>query len=106
MAAMIANFTTPGLEGKVQALERLVAIAQTDTGQGRRVADFLLAWWNAGSFGGFDFTHTWNVDASIWHDMLAVTILLGHSRAYPDDFVPREQIVRIVERWRFGDSDG
>jgi hypothetical protein len=33
------------------ALDRLVAIAQSDTGQSRRVANFLLAWWNAGSCG-------------------------------------------------------
>ena len=31
------------------ALERLIAIAHSDTGQSRRVADFLLAWWNAAS---------------------------------------------------------
>ncbi len=38
------------------AFHRLVAIAQRDTGQSRRVADFLLAWWNAGECGGFDLT--------------------------------------------------
>ena len=31
------------------ALERLIGVAQSDTGQSRRAADFLLAWWNAGS---------------------------------------------------------
>lgn len=102
---MTEKFEEPCLDGKVEALKRLIAVAHTDTGQGRRVADFLLAWWNADSFGGFDFTHTWNVDASIWHDMLAVTILLGNLRSYPDDFVPREEIVRIIERWRFRESD-
>jgi hypothetical protein len=30
------------------ALERLIDIAHRDTGQSRRVADFLLPWWNAG----------------------------------------------------------
>ena len=29
------------------ALERLIRIAQGDSGQCRVVADFLLAWWNA-----------------------------------------------------------
>ena len=29
------------------ALERLIGIAQDDSGQSRAVADFLLAWWNA-----------------------------------------------------------
>lgn len=105
MTTMNGKYEEPSFEGKVEALERLVAIAQTDTGQGRRVADFLLAWWNAHSFGGFDFTHTWNVDGSIAHDMLSVTILLGHFRSYPDDFVPREEIVRVVDQWRFRDHD-
>ena len=42
-----------------ESLERLIGIAQSDTGQARRVADFLLAWWNAGSCGGFDLTNLW-----------------------------------------------
>ena len=29
------------------ALDRLIGIAQRDTGQSRKVANFLLAWWNA-----------------------------------------------------------
>ena len=35
------------------ALNRLIAIAHNDTGQSRRVAGFLLAWWNADECGGF-----------------------------------------------------
>jgi hypothetical protein len=38
------------------ALERLVAHAHGDTHQSRRVAAFLLAWWNAGECGAFDTT--------------------------------------------------
>ena len=37
-----------------QALERLLLIALRGTGQSRRVANFLLAWWNANQCGGFD----------------------------------------------------
>jgi hypothetical protein len=44
--------TTAGLE----ALTRLVEIAQKDTGQSRRIADFLLAWHNAAENGGWDVT--------------------------------------------------
>ena len=40
--------TIAGLE----ALTRLIEIAQKDTGQSRRVADFLLAWHNAAENGG------------------------------------------------------
>jgi hypothetical protein len=44
--------TIAGLE----ALTRLIEIAQKDTGQSRRVADFLLAWHNAAENGGWDVT--------------------------------------------------
>lgn len=40
-----------------EALERLIAHAKRDTGQSRRVADFLLSWWNCGRCGGFDLTN-------------------------------------------------
>jgi hypothetical protein len=34
------------LPAEKQALENLLKIAQGNTGQSRRVSDFLLAWWN------------------------------------------------------------
>lgn len=45
------------------ALERLIKIAQADTGQSRMTAEFLLSWWNASNCGGFDLTTLWGVDA-------------------------------------------
>jgi hypothetical protein len=57
--------TIAGLE----ALTRLIEIAQKDTGQSRRVADFLLAWHNAAENGGWDVTDLWNVDQSIADDV-------------------------------------
>ena len=41
------------------ALERLIKIAQADTGQSQRTAEFLLSWWNAETCGGFDLTTLW-----------------------------------------------
>ena len=41
------------------ALERLIKIAQGDTGQSRMTAEFLLSWWNAANCGGFDLTTLW-----------------------------------------------
>lgn len=84
----------------VDALKRLVAVAQEDTGQARRAANFLLSWWNAGSLGGFDFTDLWSVDEMIADDMFKVIHLLWHTRSYPDRFVPRAEIVPIITRWR------
>ena len=41
------------------ALERLIRVAQGDTGQSRIVANFLLAWWNAADWGRFALTDVW-----------------------------------------------
>jgi len=49
----------------LRALERLFQIALRDTGQSRRVANFLLAWHNAEENGGWDPVDLWNVDDAI-----------------------------------------
>jgi hypothetical protein len=82
------------------ALERLIAIAQSDTGQARRVADFLLAWWNAGECGGFDLTNLWGVDASIAEDMVIVFGYVARANAYPDALGFNVQFQSIVRGWR------
>jgi hypothetical protein len=82
------------------ALERLIRIAQGDSGQCRVVADFLLAWWNAAEYGGFDLTELWAVDAAIAQDMLTVFAQLLHCRRYPDSLGYGEQFDTIVRRWR------
>ncbi len=82
------------------AVNRLVAIAQSDTGQSRRVADFLLAWWNAGECGGFDFTNLWGVDTSIAADMVIVFGCVARTHSYPDALGYNEQFQSIVRTWR------
>ena len=82
------------------ALERLIAIAQSDTGQARRVADFLLAWWNAGECGGFDLTNLWGVDDSIAEDMVIVFGYIARANAYPDALGFNVQFQSIVRGWR------
>lgn len=70
-----------------EALARLVKIAvEGSSGQTDRVANFLLAWWNASRDGGFDFTHLWNVDEAIVRDMLTVTAFLAMTRSYANDY--------------------
>jgi len=86
--------------GQRSAIERLIRIAQSDTGQSRRVANFLLAWWNAEECGGFDFTDLWNVDAVIAADMVTVFGLLAGLNSYPDTLGYGEQFARIVAEWR------
>jgi hypothetical protein len=84
------------------ALERLLAIAARDTGQSRRVADFLLAWWSAGSCGGFDFTTMWGCDTAIVDDMVTVFAFIGHNSHYPDSagLGYGAQFGAIVRAWR------
>jgi hypothetical protein len=83
-----------------ESLERLIAIAQSDTGQARRVADFLLAWWNAGECGGFDLTNLWGLDRSIADDMVIVFGYVAHANAYPDALGFNLQFQSIVRGWR------
>jgi hypothetical protein len=82
------------------ALVRLITIAQSDTGQGRRVANFLLAWWNAEECGGFDLTDLWSVDVNIAADMVDVFAFVAGRRHYPDDLGYKEQFQSIFNEWR------
>lgn len=82
------------------ALERLLAIAAQYTGQSRRVADFLLAWWNAGECGGFDLTTMWGCDTAIVADMARVFAYVGFNRHYPDTLGYASQFEAIVAHWR------
>ena len=88
------------MEEYLDALRRLVKIAHGDTGQSRRVADFLLAWWNAGSCGGFDLTNLWAVDRAIAQDMAQVMVLIAVRHEYPTAYGLGPDFERIVADWR------
>ncbi len=92
----IHTVTTAPLE----ALRRLCAVARRDTGQSRRVADFLLAWHNAEENGGWDPTDLWNVDAEIAADFFTVFRLALESHKYPGDLGFEPEIQAIWELWR------
>ena len=83
-----------------EALDRLIRVAQGDTGQSRRVADFLMAWWNAQECGGFDFTDLWSLDGAIAQDMIEVFTLVASARQYPDAYGYGQPLERIVRLWR------
>jgi hypothetical protein len=82
------------------ALERLISVAEGDTGQSCRVANFLLAWWNAEENGGFDLTDLWNVDDAIRADMVTVFDLIATTRIYPDRLGYEGPFTRILAMWR------
>ena len=91
-------------EKQQSAIERLLQIAESDTGQSRRVADFLLAWYNAGEYGGWNPADLWAVDRAIADDMMAVLELLhtGPMGKYPNDWGFRKEIESVWARWRKG----
>jgi len=88
------------LKDGMAAVRRLVNIAKGDTGQSRRVADFLLAWWNAGSCGSFDLTELWAVDGEIADDMVAVFRLIADRHEYPTAYDLGPDFEQIVAEWR------
>jgi hypothetical protein len=76
--------TVLDIDPPLAALNRLIAHAQSDTGQSKRVADFLLAWWNADDCGRSDFCDLWMLDKAIADDILAVLRLIALRQSYPD----------------------
>lgn len=88
------------LESEKAALERLLRIAQGDTGQSRRIADFLLAWWNAGQCGSYDLTTGWGLDDNLVDDVCTVFRLASRAHSYPDTLGYGEQFEAVVRTWR------
>ena len=87
------------LEGEKQALEKLLKIASGDTEQSRKVADFLLAWWNAGKCGGYDLTTAWGINDEIVEAMTTVFRLASRAHSYPDTLGYSEQFEALVRDW-------
>ena len=88
------------------ALDRLVELACSDTGQSARVRNFLLAWWNAKDCGGFDIADLFAVDREIAADMATLFAFLGQypGAIYPDSFNLRDEMAELVAQWRDLDS--
>jgi hypothetical protein len=82
------------------SIGRLIQIAKGDTGQSRRVANFLLAWWNAEECGGFNLTELWGVDAPIAADMVTVFAVLPACHQYPDTLGFAREFEAIARAWR------
>jgi len=84
-----------------EALERLFKLAESYSGQSRRAANFLLAWWNATDNGGFDLADLFG-DRLVDADMGLVFLYLGgrEGAIYPDQLGYEDRIIALVERWR------
>jgi hypothetical protein len=90
-----------------RALDRLIEIARSDTGQARRVANFLLAWWNGDDCGHFPIADLFGVDPTIATHITTIVGFLGqHEGAiYPDAFDRKAEMIDLVQRWRDFETD-
>jgi len=82
------------------AFARLLEVARRDTGQSRRIASFILAWWNATDLGGFDLTDLFAVDRELASDMATVFSFISnrHTPIYPKEY--QDEIVALARQWR------
>lgn len=88
------------------AIRRLIAIAQSDTGQSARVADFLLAWWDGLDNGHFPLLHLSNCDPIIGEDMLIIMgYLVQEPPIYPDAWGLKGDMASLWARWRPAKAD-
>lgn len=83
-----------------EAFERLLRIAHGDTGQSRRIAEFILAWWNAQELGGFDIADVFAVDAAIGRDMARIFAWAASRSEAEYPVAYRSQIEEIIRLWR------
>ena len=82
------------------SLERLIEIAQSDTGQAEIVASFLLSWWNADACGGFNMANIWALDRALVEDIQRVIGLIATLSSYPDQLGYGSDFERILAFWR------
>lgn len=82
------------------ALDRLLAVAASETGQARCVANFLLAWHNARACGGFDLTELWVVSDPVRADMLQVIGLIARERHHAAAYGHEDAFAALLRRWR------
>lgn len=97
LLAALSRRPAPPTDEELQVLDKLVQMAQEPTtGQRRRVAQFLLAWWDAPTFGGFDLTQAWGLDHQIALDMAVVFAMIIRTHAYPDQLGYGPAFERII----------
>jgi len=82
------------------SLERLIEIAQSDSGQAEIVANFLQAWWNADACGGFNVANVWALDRALVEDIRRIVGLIATLGFYPDQLGYGSDFERIVAFWR------
>lgn len=85
------------------ALTRLIPLAMSDTGQARRVANFLMAWWNGPDLGHFEIADLFGLDVAVANDITSVIGFLGQNdrgAVYIDSLGFGEEMQDIIALWR------
>jgi len=84
------------------ALARLFEVAFRHSGQSRIVAQFLLAWWNGGAWGGFVVSDLFRLDADLAVDVGTVFKHLSQrsGAAYIDAYGFGPEMRQLVDRYR------
>lgn len=92
----------PATAAELQAVRRLIRLAMRDSDEARRAAEFLLAWWNGGSCGGFDLVNLWGVPRSAADDMVTVFGMIARVVEYPHRLAPDfdRDFRMLVRLWR------
>jgi hypothetical protein len=84
----------------LEALGRLLTVAQGSSGQSAKVATFLLAWHNAEENGCWSPVDLWQLDTVICDDVLLVLRLVAQEHRYPDDLGFGLEIANVWHLWR------
>ena len=82
------------------SLQRLIKVAKNKTPQSGFVANFLLAWWDAKTYGAFDLRDLWHLDHDFIDDMINVIRIITLERSSPAALGYGEEFALIIENWR------
>lgn len=82
------------------ALEELLELAERDTSQSRRVANFLLAWWNAAENGGFDLADLYGLNRQSASACAVLFGCIAHSGVTPNALGYSPRFKALALKWR------
>jgi hypothetical protein len=84
-----------------EALDVLIPVARSNTHQSRRVANFLLAWWNGPENGDFPIVDVAATDRELGEAMVIILLFLAqNSMEYADLWARRRDMEDLIDQWR------
>ncbi len=90
---------------QLQALDRLIKVAEGPTGQSALIANFLLAWQHALEYGGLDLKELWGLDFELRKDAVAVFGIIAYAQRSPESLGYAEAFGKIARAWQEADPD-